>query len=356
MPRNFYIKESQLDIQQRNLVNKRLDQNLVVTGGAGSGKSILALWKAKEIQDQGKSVLYVVKTVSLTEFMREGISDVGLKPGTVRSYNKCFQFRKNEDGDWVNLGWKLADYDYIILDEATDLTIPEVKELINHCKYFIAFGDNDQQLFSFAGTTTTVDDIARDMGMDPENDMDHLIFNHRLPKTVARLVVYAHPSININGLTGNVNAQEYITRCTNEGVEKPHIIGFQSESEELDHIIKIIKNKNGGLKDVGILFRDKDSMQRAYDYFKENDLPAMMIKDGHFTGTFRSDTPKLMTYHSSKGLQFETVFLPNCGGSATDIAPLYVALTRTYSSLYVMYTGAFPLIFQNVPNGIYVNN
>lgn len=40
---SFYVKESQLDLQQKGVLQKKLAQHLVVTGGAGSGKSILAL-------------------------------------------------------------------------------------------------------------------------------------------------------------------------------------------------------------------------------------------------------------------------------------------------------------------------
>ena len=43
---SFYVKESQLDLQQKGVLQKKLAQHLVVTGGAGSGKSILALLKA----------------------------------------------------------------------------------------------------------------------------------------------------------------------------------------------------------------------------------------------------------------------------------------------------------------------
>lgn len=356
MPRSFYIREAQLDLQQRSIVDKRLEQNLVVTGGAGSGKSVLALWKAKAIQERGKSVLYVVKTVSLKQFMKDGVSAVGLDSSTITSFNKCFKFTINEEGEFENHGWKLGDYDYIILDEATDLEKEEVQELIQHCTYFIAFGDNDQQLFAFKGTMTTVEDIAKTMNMNPENDVDYLTHNHRLPKKIARLVVYAHPSINMNTPNGTSKADNYVRRCTNEGTEMPHVFGYSSEEEQFKHIMKIIRNKNGGLKDVGILFRNRDTMSRAYDFFEANDMEVSMIKDSNFFGSFQSDAPKLMTYHGAKGLQFETVFVPNCDGNVSDIAPLYVALTRTYSSLYVMYTGAMPSVFRNAPKNLYETN
>ena len=60
---------------------------------------------------------------------------------------------------------------------------------------------------------------------------------------------------------------------------------------------------------------------------------------------FTSTNPKVMTYHSAKGLQFETVFLPyieNFSGNESDRKALYVAMTRTYRDLYVMYTSALP--------------
>lgn len=349
--KSFYIKESQLDIQQKDIVDRRLDLNLVVTGGAGSGKSVLALWKAKAIQDKGESVLYVVKTVALTRFMKDGVSSVGLHPGTICSFNKCFYWRKNEDDEWVKGSWKLDDhYDYIILDEATDLDESEVRELIKHCTYFIAFGDNDQQLYSFKDTTTTIEDIASELSMNDK--IDYLLYNHRLPKKIARLVIYAHPSIVPN----STDAKTFVTRCTSEGPELPHIFRFQDEESQFDEIIKIINNKNGGLKDVGILFRDRESMRRAYNYFISNDLPVSMITDSQFIGQpFESDAPKLMTYHGSKGLQFETVFIPNCPDSY-DRAPLYVALTRTYAYLYIMHTGSRPSAFSMVPESMFDSN
>ena len=70
-----------------------------------------------------------------------------------------------------------------------------------------------------------------------------------------------------------------------------------------------------------------------------------------------------MTYHSAKGLQFETVFLPlleeyeekwdfvknvDCNRKT-----LYVAMTRTYKDLYVMYSGDLPDVLTGIPANIY---
>jgi superfamily I DNA/RNA helicase len=69
---------------------------------------------------------------------------------------------------------------------------------------------------------------------------------------------------------------------------------------------------------------------------------------------FSSDNPKMMTYHSSKGLQFEHVFIPECTvEDDEDRNPLYVAVTRTYRSLYIMHSGNLSSLFDDVPVALY---
>lgn len=79
---SFYVKESQLDLQQKGVLQKKLAQHLVVTGGAGSGKSILALLKAKAMLSNNDRVLYVVKTVALNTYMDAGVSAEAKKEKT----------------------------------------------------------------------------------------------------------------------------------------------------------------------------------------------------------------------------------------------------------------------------------
>ena len=82
--RSFYVKDSELDDFQVKVINKRTDTSFIVKGCAGSGKSILALWKAKQIQERGMgSYLYVVYTKALRQYMEDGIREVGLQENNV---------------------------------------------------------------------------------------------------------------------------------------------------------------------------------------------------------------------------------------------------------------------------------
>ena len=91
------------------------------------------------------------------------------------------------------------------------------------------------------------------------------------------------------------------------------------------------------------------------DEFKAYVIPALP-QASNDSLNFRSENPKLMTYHSAKGLQFETVILPMFVEAKSQAArkALYVAMTRTYRNLYVMYTGKLGAPLSNVPDHLYI--
>ena len=133
--RSFYVKDSELDDYQVKIINKKTDNSYIVKGCAGSGKSILALWKAKQILDEHKgSVLYVVYTKALKQYMNDGIMQVGLPAGNVVNYDACFSWGKDAYGSFVRGAWKMGSYDYIILDEAQDFSREDIDILKSKAK------------------------------------------------------------------------------------------------------------------------------------------------------------------------------------------------------------------------------
>jgi len=117
------------------------------------------------------------------------------------------------------------------------------------------------------------------------------------------------------------------------------------------------------MKNVGILVPNNDLVLSTMKSFNELNFPCEFKynagyndKRNRVTLDFTTDLPKLMTYHSAKGLQFETVILPFYEGAndkETQKA-LYVAMTRTYRFLYVMYsTNIIGQPLQKVPSHLY---
>lgn len=340
--RSFYVKDSELDDYQVKVINKKTDNSYIVKGCAGSGKSILALWKAKQIQDEHKGTfLYVVYTKSLRQYMNDGIMQVGLPARNVVNYDACFSWGRDQFGSFVRGGWKMGNYDYIILDEAQDFSREDIdilKSKVN--KAFLIYGDTAQQLYKFLKGKVTVS--MEDIQYFTKYPIEQLVFNHRLPKKIARLAQYL-----------NSENDELEERCTEEGTEKPKILQYQTIEAQYDAIISLIQNRN--MEDVGILFRHNEEVERAYNYFKNHGMNVEAKYGNKFMDLdFNSDNPKLMTYHSSKGLQFEHVFLPECTVEGEeDRNPLYVAITRSYRALYIMHSGNLSSLFDAVPKDVY---
>jgi DNA helicase IV len=141
-------------------------------------------------------------------------------------------------------------------------------------------------------------------------------------------------------------------RCRNEGPEKPYFLQYGTYYQQLDAIKQIITNRD--FEDVGILLPKNEDVKTAATYLRSKGMTVEAKIEANMDLNWASSTPKLMTYHSAKGLQFEAVFLPGCESVRPDnINALYVAMTRTYQSLYVLYTGHLSPVFANIPNTLY---
>lgn len=327
--RSFYVKDSELDDYQVQIINRRTDNSFIVQGYAVSGKSILALWKAKQIQNENMGTwLFIVFTKALMQYMSDGIRQMGLN---INNVDYFWNWKKRK-------GCPSADY--IIVDEAQDFTKEDILLFKSKAKkVLILYGDSAQQLYKFIEDRKTVS--IEEIAIITQFPMEQLVFNHRLPKKIARLASYISPT-----------SDELERRCKIEGVEKPKILKYDSLKSQLDAIVEIIKNRN--FEDVGILFRTNEDVKRAYEYLRIKGLNVEAKYRDNMDLNFNSDNPKILTYHSSKGLQFEAVFLPECTCSDNDDRnPLYVALTRTYQSLYVMHSGNLSRFFDPVPTNLY---
>jgi DNA helicase IV len=131
-----------------------------------------------------------------------------------------------------------------------------------------------------------------------------------------------------------------VDRCNKEGVNKPRLIECSTFEDQLEYIKDVVKAQN--YTDVGILFPTNNDVKMAKKHFDKINW-GVEAKVGYGAGSmdldFKTDNPKLMTYHSAKGLQFEAVFIPMCNVSdEKDRNPLYVALTRSYRDLFILYS------------------
>lgn len=333
------VRESELDDDQIRVLSATLDKSCVVSGCAGSGKSVLALIKAQRIQkERGGNYEIIVYTKALCQYMNSGRKELGLKNDIYYHW------------EWTNKHHR-PSADYVIVDEIQDFTQEEISEFINATKKnFFFFGDTAQSIFEGLKDTLSVEAIGYMLPMSQRPKEWGLYRNYRLPVSVARFVQ--------NVGVGLPEFEEAIYKSPIRNTV-PYVLQYGNTQEQIAAIKRII-NRND-LEDVAILLPDNESVKQVSSYLTNmnvnHELKYQDSNNWHNNVenlNFNTTNPKVMTYHSAKGLQFETVFLPCVNSSAErNRKALYVAMTRTYKDLYVMYSGSMPDVLRRIPTSQY---
>ncbi len=345
--KDWMIIESELDEDQIKVLMATNDKSCLVSGCAGSGKSVLALIKAQRIQkEKGNNYQIIVYTKTLCNYMNAGRETLGLHNG--------FHYHWN----WQNrLGCPSADY--VIVDEIQDFTKAEIQEFIDATnKNFFFFGDTAQSIYQGFKETMPVNGINRLFPYEKEPKNFALYRNYRLPIPVARVAQYVGLGLDA------FDEKTYKSKET----AVPKFIRYNSFDEQINAIAQIIKR--GTLSDVGILLPRNEDVCKVSTLLNlcgiDHEARYRDTVDWHNSVDnldFCTSNPKVMTYHSAKGLQFEAVFLPWISPLSDDESikkseqkALYVAMTRTYRYLYVMYSEILPAPLSKVPSSLYTTS
>ena len=278
----FYIDYSSLDDIQRQLIDRKNNKSMVVTGSAGSGKSLIALHKAKQLAATGESYAIIVYTKTLRKYFEDGMRTLGL-----RNVSHYHQWRHNK-----------RKVKFMIVDECQDFTPEQINEIRECGEFCFFFGDTAQSIMGFKGPTMPVEETARLLSVTT----NELYFNYRLTKDIAKL----------GEQVGNVEDLEF--KCKRSG-EKPNLIVAPSFDAQLDRIAEIIKNRT--LTSVGILLPFNKiekgakfnlgfmSVEYVNDYFKQKGVTCEFKYDANqeteMDLDFHSNNPKIMTWWCAKG-------------------------------------------------------
>ena len=186
--------------------------------------------------------------------------------------------------------------------------------------------------------------------------VSRLYNNYRLPKPIAKITQ------GYLGLTENEDKVREYSESLYLSKESalPIFIECESKQEQIERIMSIINNNK--YRNVGILVPENEMVLEIMTAFTIAKFACEFKYNAGYndsqnkdTLNFKSECPKLMTYHSAKGLQFETVILPYYKGAenSDERKSLYVAMTRTYRNLYVLYSGAMQEPLKNVPERLF---
>ncbi len=245
---------------------------------------------------------------------------------------------------------KKIPVDYMIVDEAQDFSLSDIGKFKNDTlKSMVLFGDSVQQVYADRG-------VSLDRAVSEMNIKRYfLTYNYRLPKTVAKVAeIVSNPPQNLVQFSKRNNGKSDFP-----DFPKPFIKKCASRDEQIDFVIQQMKKDN--LDDIGILLPNQNDVQYVWDYLQKKGIDTQVRFNKYFEfGTFQMfrqvdtldftnpDLPSILTFHSSKGTQFENVFIL-FAENGIDRNPFYVALTRTSRRIFITYQSRLTSLLDELP-------
>lgn len=350
---SWIIPENKLDEQQKDFVdNVDINQrNVWIKGFPGSGKSVLLAYTIKKIKRQtpSASIVVVVFTHSLITMFKAAFREMGVNVEVIT----YFDFMKSP-----------RRYDYILSDEVQDLTPTVLIEMNNRGNHVIVAGDENQSIYETAPRTNenTVSPSQINSILNSREFSLNII--HRLTRSIINAVNKFLPNLNIFAARRDMSKQSTQVR----------VCEAQNFDEEVKYILKEGMNAVNNGYTVGVLiptgkaiidFVNSALRQEGKsewtpttnrfgridfsdlnDYFNRCGVHMQYVGNG--TGNFSEGSRKItiMTYHSSKGLDFDNVFIPGLNRNLfitynSDLSRtlFMVAMTRSRNNLYLTYSG-----------------
>ena len=375
-----------LDPDQKDFVDdSNINKNVFIKGFAGTGKSVLLVLKLQKIYEENPNAICCVVSFahSLLEAFRLGFNDTGLdeKIADVIGKNTCmaqqgqidivtkYEFKNNQLSDHS------INYGYIFFDEVQDVCVSDLQILKQSKAVFKCIaGDTNQSIYSHDPQKDTITNMYEStLKLDDITNIfapDELLltYGHRLTPSVLACVYNLIPDLKekLSNEFKVLHTRDVDVLLAQSGDEEDEVAFVYNqalnlaEDVELTAILLPMHSWICGFcrslaqhlnvpwdVEVGRWFGARN-YSRINEYFKDNGIKMEYVGNEHgsFIHARENNNIILMTYHSSKGMDFQNVFLPFLSASRyTDSldnfipTPLMVAMTRSNYNLAISYSG-----------------
>lgn len=349
LPEVWMLSRNELSKKQKEIIND-FSNSFLVTGGAGSGKTVIATYKLMDCinADGIKESVMLSYTKALRNFIREGIIAADLR-GTIdlnSDDSKIITKNINNIDNKDMIDFESMRIKNCIVDEVQDIREEKLLKIFDTFDNIMLFGDDGQKLYN---NGISIDCIKKKY-LDRVKKIYELDDLYRSPY---KILEYASKIIRDSDILKNCK------RDKESGLIK--IYQCNNIEDEREKVYEIIKEYN--LKNVGILTNENDTCKETVEFFKAKKMRCSYkyndIDDFNYNNR---NLPTILTYHSAKGLQFENVFLIHCGldlvysnhnsDSLNYQKALFVSCTRATERLYILYSGKLNKFMSNIDERI----
>lgn len=341
-----------LSKEQDLIFNLDLDGNYLVTGPPGTGKSVMALYRAQVLTFDDREPAILMYNNVLQQYTEQAADEMELS-GFVTTFHKWigsfwwFKYREMVPTvqpfthDWPAM-WQrfvagpveqtaLQD---VLVDEGQDLPLDFFRMSRFLAKNITVFADENQQLWD---QNSTIVEIAK--AINPSVQLE-LRKNYRNTAEIAAVAAKFY-----------VGTPTGIPDPPSRHGDKPSLRRFESGKEFADFVVRYVSARTN--QAIGIACHSWTQQIQIYDELRARGLPVPLQTystndNGHKRLDFRSPAVTIVNYQSLKGLEFDTVFVPDLQQvtrdptSASTRMLFYVVMSRARHELHLSYCGGGP--------------
>jgi len=317
------------------------DGNFFIKGEAGTGKSVVLAHIAKKFKEDNPEsrVAVLTYTNAFTACLSEALEGSGVEVQTILKFKLGFA----------------GKCDLVLVDEAQDIRFGWVDRLKAFGKRFVFAGDFTQMIFGETVRVITEKELVKKFSVEMTIELKK---DYRLPNSQRVLLSKVYQ-----------DGRKFISTIANKEMNDRIVLYHAKDwHDEVSHADKYLRDKAHKRRPAALLLNTNTKIRRFLEAIvpglkKEFDglgemkflsgINAYLISQGSIyrylgrgVGNIleSNDTPLiyLMTWHGSKGLDFETVAIPNLGakGASVKANTFYVAMTRSRKNLMMSYCGA----------------
>ena len=338
-----------LSKEQDLIYNLDLDGNYLVSGPPGTGKSVMALYRAQVLTIDEREPAVLMYSRVLCQYSEQAADeiDVGMYVNTFHSWfwkwwRKIYRKSpptmpgKSFDVSWPEVSEvfiskppaeaSLAD---LIVDEGQDLSLSFFRMTPFIAKNVTVFADENQQLHDH---NTTLDEISKAINASQHLE---LLRNYRNTAEIAAVAATYYAG----SPTGIPDPPE-------RRGDKPTLRTYKDLNDFVDFVERYAKGRTN--LTIGIACPTAKVRDQLYNRLSARKLPMPVQmhphKDKKKTLDFDSAAITLLHYQSMKGLEFDTLFVPELQKmtkdptSAATRMTFYVVMSRARDELHLSWS------------------
>jgi superfamily I DNA/RNA helicase len=324
-----------------------------IEGFAGSGKTVLLVHAIQSYlqKNPGSIVCIVVFTLALKDLISSGISPEFSDRIPVMTYPN---FVKNGN----------KQYDLVVVDEVQDIPANILSAIRMRASKLLIGGDDAQSIYANGSRAEIIESILHPNRVK-------LPRSYRLTRKIINVIKNILPDSNIAHETSGRMQEVQITLAHADSVElelnwvwhqakretsisDPSVVVLPNHKSIQDFMRLIAKQEGRPAPEFPDNRWKKTDYSVANQHFLKVGAGICVQYLGNDFGSLVDSESRtivyVMTYHSSKGLDFKTVFLPLLTSNTTfwrgsddiDRRLFFVGATRSYCNLFMSYHGLAP--------------